>query len=434
MRQYAAPERRWLWSCCVATPDPRQGAVSSKSRPCRRRSRHSASVTGCTDRRVLLTSTMSARRGSSLHICSVTGVLTGRTALISTQSQRSSSVVLSGWLSAMTSTMPTTAFSRLRVIKEAQVACFHRPHVVARLVVAHAVPFLSGVALGDLIVPGPCRGFGFEKPVGHGAAPFVAVIPRSGAGSSGLAMACVTVIGPSSTAATVVVIGISTLSVAAIRAMARAVAMPSVVAVGSACALRAKRAGHRRSCGIFPRCRSATRSPKPDSPPSVSACAPCASAKRVISAEPRVSSAARALSPRPAPDGDAAGDGDDVLQRAAQFDAGHIGAAVKAQGRRGKLRLQATGDRVVGRGEGQGGRQAGGDIDGKAGAGEQGRGGCRNGLCEGRQSGQGRWQGRCPCSRRRGSCFRNARRGLSEHVTGFASARPAERCRRASPA
>jgi len=68
---------------------------------------HSSGVTGWTDRRMLLTKTMSFRRSSDLHISRVTGSDMGPTALISTHSQRASSVVLSGCAKAQTSTTPT---------------------------------------------------------------------------------------------------------------------------------------------------------------------------------------------------------------------------------------------------------------------------------------------------------------------------------------
>jgi hypothetical protein len=46
-----------------------------------------------------------------LHISSVTGRASASTARISTHSHRGSSVVLSGWASAQTSTIPTIARS-----------------------------------------------------------------------------------------------------------------------------------------------------------------------------------------------------------------------------------------------------------------------------------------------------------------------------------
>ena len=55
----------------------------------------------------------------------------------------------------------------LRMVEEPQIANRHLAHEVARLIVAHAVPFLARVPLGDLVRPAPGRGFGFEQPVGH---------------------------------------------------------------------------------------------------------------------------------------------------------------------------------------------------------------------------------------------------------------------------
>ncbi len=74
-------------------------------------SRHSASATGTTERRDWRTSASSERRGSSLISARGTGRGKGATALTSTHSQRGSSVVLSGWASAQTSTTPTIRFS-----------------------------------------------------------------------------------------------------------------------------------------------------------------------------------------------------------------------------------------------------------------------------------------------------------------------------------
>ena len=82
-----------------------------------------------------------------------------------------------------------------------------------------------------------------------------------------------------------------------------------------------------------------TRSPRPDRPMKVSARAPSATPRRVISARPRVISAARAFSPgrrgspslrRQAVD-QAGGDGQHVLHRAADLDADRVGRAVDAQ-------------------------------------------------------------------------------------------------------
>ena len=61
---------------------------------------------------------------------------------------------------------------------------------------------------------------------------------------------------------------------------------------------RARPSAKLRDCGEL---QVSDRSPRPDSPASVSARAPIATASRVISAKPRVISAARAEAPRPAP-------------------------------------------------------------------------------------------------------------------------------------
>ena len=62
-------------------------------------------------------------------------------------------------------------------------------------------------------------------------------------------------------------------------------------------------------------------SPRPARPAKVSGLAPAAMPRRVISARPRVMMAALPLSPKPELLGGAGGDGDDVLERAAQLDA-----------------------------------------------------------------------------------------------------------------
>ncbi len=54
------------------------------------------------------------------------------------------------------------------VIKEAEIPDHHLPHVVARLIVAYAVPFGAFVAAFVLVFPGPCVRFGFEEPICHG--------------------------------------------------------------------------------------------------------------------------------------------------------------------------------------------------------------------------------------------------------------------------
>ena len=74
-----------------------------------------------------------------------------------------------------------------------------------------------------------------------------------------------------------------------------------------------------------------TRSPMPASPASVSGLAALRTASREISARPRVMSAARVLWPEAEPVGDAGGDGHDVLERAAELDAGHVVRGVDAE-------------------------------------------------------------------------------------------------------
>src|SRR5690606_5859122 len=80
---------------------------SGSTPPMRQTSRHSASVTGWTERRPSRTSAMSASFGLALISASVGGFGTSLTARMSTHSQRGSSVVESGCASLQTSTMPT---------------------------------------------------------------------------------------------------------------------------------------------------------------------------------------------------------------------------------------------------------------------------------------------------------------------------------------
>jgi hypothetical protein len=68
--------------------------------------------------------------------------------------------------------------------------------------------------------------------------------------------------------------------------------------------------------------------------------------------------------------GDSGGDGDDVLERAAEFDADDVGAGVEAEGLGGELLLDAGGDGGVVEGDGDGGGLALGDFKGEAGAAE----------------------------------------------------------------
>lgn len=72
---------------------------------------HSASATGCTERREFLTSTIPDRALSALIASSVTGVGRGATASTVTHSHLPLSSVGSGWASAMTRTIPTQALS-----------------------------------------------------------------------------------------------------------------------------------------------------------------------------------------------------------------------------------------------------------------------------------------------------------------------------------
>ena len=71
-----------------------------------------------------------------------------------------------------------------------------------------------------------------------------------------------------------------------------------------------------------------TRSPSPASPINVSTCAPSRRARRVISASPRVISAATLFEPKPSPDCHPSSDRHHVLHRATQFGSDDVGVRV----------------------------------------------------------------------------------------------------------
>ena len=92
----------------------------------------------------------------------------------------------------------------------------------------------------------------------------------------------------------------------------------------------------------------ATRSPRPASPANVGGSAPSARPSRAVSASPRVISDAWVLSPKPMPVGDADGQRDDVLHRAAELAADHVGVGVGPEVRRVAGRLKRRGGVGVG--------------------------------------------------------------------------------------
>ena len=67
-------------------------------------------------------------------------------------------------------------------------------------------------------------------------------------------------------------------------------------------------------------------------------------------------------------DGDASGDGDDILERASEFDADDIGGCVEAEGLGGELLLDEGGDFRVTEGHGEGSGLALCDFQREAGA------------------------------------------------------------------
>ena len=70
--------------------------------------------------------------------------------------------------------------------------------------------------------------------------------------------------------------------------------------------------------------------------------------------------------------GNAGGNGDDVFYRPADLDAGEVAAGVAEEVAAVEVLREGLRQRVVVGGDGNGGRQAGGDFFGKAGAGEDG--------------------------------------------------------------
>ena len=116
----------------------------------------------------------------------------------------------------------------------------------------------------------------------------------------------------------------------------------------------------------------ATRSPSPASPANVIGSAPSAPPSRAVSPSPRVISDARVLSPKPMPDGHAAGQRDDVLDRAADLAADDVGVGVRAEVPGAGGALHGDGAVVVGAGDHRGGRLLGRDLPGEVGAGDDG--------------------------------------------------------------
>ena len=238
---------------------------------------------------------MSFSRASPLIVSRLTGAGNGATARMSTQIHRGSSAVEFGMRLGDHLDDADHRLHRARVVEEAEVAFLHCFHVVAGLEVAHAVPLLPGVALRDLMVPAPGLGLRLEEPVLHRPPP----IPRAAAAPAAPPSPPSTVSAPSSTSATAAAIGSSTPVRAPSWQAARAVATPSTVPPGRAApAPSARPSAKFRDCAEL---QVSDRSPSPDSPASVSARAPIATASRVISAKPRVISAARAEWPSRAP-------------------------------------------------------------------------------------------------------------------------------------
>ena len=83
-------------------------------------------------------------------------------------------------------------------------------------------------------------------------------------------------------------------------------------------------------------------------------------------------SAGKRVVPEAHPFDDARGDGDDVLQRAANLDADDVGRAVQAQIFRSQLLLNEPDDSFVLRGDNHGRRHTFADLDGEARSGNDG--------------------------------------------------------------
>ena len=143
----------------------------------------------------------------------------------------------------------------------------------------------------------------------------------------------------------------------------------------------------------------ATRSPSPASPAKVRGSASNDAPSRVISASPRVISAAFALSPKPSPSETPAARRDHVLRRTAQLDADQVGVGVDAQTRCRDRLLQPR--REVDRLRGDDGcrRRAAGDLLRVVRPRQHRHPGRRRRAPRPRpRTGAGRWPGRAPSS------------------------------------
>ncbi len=140
---------------------------------------------------------------------------------------------------------------------------------------------------------------------------------------------------------------------------------------GRACAA-SERQSQKRSCAIAARSRSERDRRAPKGPSASTPRAPKASPKRRSSAKPRAVSAATALAPKPAAGGDAAGDRQHVLCRAADLDPANVGRMIKPQSRPAQRIAERARQLFIARRERHRGRQARGDVGGEGGSGENG--------------------------------------------------------------
>ena len=137
----------------------------------RQTSAHSAAVTGCTDRRELLTSTILASFGLALAAASDTGF--GMSAHGAHVDAFPDARIVLGILMGERRHLHDAddLLVIAGVIEEGEVAELHGEHILARLEVAHAVPGLAGLAARFQHLPREHVGLGLHQPIGrHGRA------------------------------------------------------------------------------------------------------------------------------------------------------------------------------------------------------------------------------------------------------------------------
>ena len=129
---------------------------------------HSASVTGWTDNRELLTSTISFRRGSARTAASGTGFGIGATALTSTATQGSPALAVEIRMVLADDLDDADDLPGIAGVKEeGSIALLHFCQIVLGLVVAYAGPGFALGALGRLLIPRPGIRLRLHQPISH---------------------------------------------------------------------------------------------------------------------------------------------------------------------------------------------------------------------------------------------------------------------------